>query len=215
MNDPIEELPKSEVPDRTPIQFSIRTLLELTAIMCIVLSLWLWGGETCSRAPEFFLGLAGVLLTYGVVFRRGVGIIGVFVVLFGVSLGFEARSDRRELDASSPWRDKQIKMHVVDSETGTPIRVAAIRASADKSILRQAGDYSTLQDRNALILVKLRYYDMPGGGHAMTTSCCREICLQVDAEGYKSFRGTLFNWMKGEKLWILLGDEPVIMELSK
>jgi hypothetical protein len=79
---PIEEPSKSDVPDRTPIQFSIRTLLELTAIMGIVLSLWFWGGETRSRAPEFFLGLAGGLLAYGVLFRRWAGIIGVFVVLW-------------------------------------------------------------------------------------------------------------------------------------
>jgi hypothetical protein len=81
MGNPIEVSPTSTTPDRRRFQFSLRTLLELTAVASLGCSLWAWGGKPVSRMPEFFAGVGSVLVVLGIYKRRWTWIIGGLLVL--------------------------------------------------------------------------------------------------------------------------------------
>jgi hypothetical protein len=81
------DMPPAMPPTRKPFQYSLRTLMELTAVAGLGCSLRAWGGEAISRTPEFFAGLLVVLIAFGIYMRRWTLILAVAVVLAGLLLG--------------------------------------------------------------------------------------------------------------------------------
>jgi hypothetical protein len=78
---PAEQPSKSTAPDRQYFQFTLRTLLELTAVVGLGCSLYAWGGKPVARIPEFFLAAGVVLIVLGIEIRRGTWILGGLLIL--------------------------------------------------------------------------------------------------------------------------------------
>ena len=95
-------------PDRRRYQYSLRTLLELTAVVCLGGSLWAWGGEAISRTPEFFLGLAIMFIAVGVYLRRWTMIFGGAIIVGGLLLALRINTDRTTFESEHTWRQRTI-----------------------------------------------------------------------------------------------------------
>jgi hypothetical protein len=78
---PAEQPSKNAIPDQQRFQFTLRTLLELSIVTGLGCSLWAWGGEAISHTPEFFGGLAIVLIASCLFMRRWTWILGCIVVV--------------------------------------------------------------------------------------------------------------------------------------
>ena len=114
-------------------QFSLRTLMGLTAGLSLLFGMVAWKGE--QGAFLFFLGVGVCLIALGIYLRRlGLILVGtVAVVLMYLGVSFSAR--RTGVSSGSTWRPVPITIKVVDAANKDPIPGAAVyvRSRSDLS----------------------------------------------------------------------------------
>jgi hypothetical protein len=208
--------------DRKPFQYSLRTLLELSILACLACSLWAWGGEADSRTPEFFGGLAFVVIAAGIWMRRWLWIIGGIILLAGVLLEVSVFRQRVEKQPHVCWHPTPIEFLVVDSSQKMSIGNAMILVTHSSVSSQKERSEKTLPDGKCKIKIAVRYCDrkdpifehMPEF-NAIDLESFKEIEIQVNAEGFQPFHDTLENCLKSQNLSELPQDKPILIEMSK
>ena len=177
MNEP-EHQPAAPGPR---FQFSLRTLLTIVAVCCLLLGLRRWGGEMRSRTAEIFLAIGVVILAVGVFLRRWwIVALGVVVVAgLAWEILVEAPSQPANLVVvAREW------FQVVDLKTSKPIAGAHLRFRSDATSdgTADANGYVQLPAYSQSAFdIDYDYYDV-----------YRDRCsLEVTAPGYASVRTRL------------------------
>jgi hypothetical protein len=219
MTMPVEQ-PATPKPKLRWYQYSLRTLLEITAVISLGGSLWRWGGETISRTPEFYVGLAVVLIATGLYIRRWTWILGGMVVVMGVLLGTSIYQQHAAKHAADYWQPRQISLLVVDSQM-IPVAKAHIRISYSRAFIQKNRNAETMADGGCTIDVAMRYHansiDLDGSpcDYAIDPQACNEIDIQIDATGFKPFHRTLSDCLKSQGLSDISRPKPIIILLTK
>lgn len=213
-------------PDRRQFQFSLRTLLELSVVVCLAFSLWAWGGEALSRTPEFFLTLAVLLIAVGVFARRWTWVTGGAVVAIGLICELNFAQTQVNCDSDWGWRTRQLQFRVVDSAGSIPISGATvILTSGDRSRrkLRKTETAVTSADGSCSVtgIIQSRedsYLVLSPHPYEVNPETYDDIEIQIDAVGYAPFHGTLAEYVKSQgpiDLYELFEENQIVLKLSK
>ena len=194
-------------------QYSLRTLLELTAVVSIGFSLWRWGGESLSRTPEVYLGMAVVLIAAGVFVRRWIWVLGGVVVVAGLFLGTSNYQQDVEQHEKNTWLPRQISLVEVGAQMA-PIAKATIRISYSCFSTRKSSNTESLSDGSCLIKAAMKF-NIWENYITKDPLAYNEIDIQIDATGFKPFHQTLADCLKSQGLSDIPVERPIIISLTK
>jgi hypothetical protein len=202
--------------ERKPIQYSLRTLLELTAVVALGFSLWRWGGEAISRTPEFFVVTALVLLAVGLLMKRWTWILGGIVTSIGLLLALGAHSEQ---GAGIHWDHEKFLLKIIDSQN-RPIEGAIVRISSNSTSASKTKKYISSSDGSVSARILMRYHETGelafyGPVTKRDGSFYDEIIIEVRAAKYKAHQATLSDLMKRQGLVDLSDEQPILITLSK
>lgn len=204
-------------PNRRLYQYSLRTLLELTAVVSLSFSLWRWGGESLSRTPEVYVGLAVVLIAAGIFVRRWIWVLAGVVVVVGVLLGTNNYQQLLEEQKKYIWISRQISLVVVDSKMA-PVAKANIRISYSFYSTQKSSNTESLSDGSCLIKAALKfifYGDMGDTEYEIDPQAYNAVDIHIDATGFKPYHQTLSDCLKSQGLSDIPEKEPIIISLTK
>jgi hypothetical protein len=203
-------------PDHSRFQFSLRTLWELSVVVCLGCSLWAWGGEAISRTPEFFLATAVALLAVGFLRKRWTWNLGGIVTLVGLCL---ALGSHTEQVAPTHWNHEKFLLIIIDSQK-RPIEGATVRISSYAITASKTKEYTSSSDGIVSARIFMRYHETGelafyGPVAKRDSSFYGEIIIEVRAVRYKASQATLSDFMKRQGLADLSDDQPILITLSK
>jgi hypothetical protein len=188
-------------------QFSLRTLLILTAGFSLLMGMMMWRGEW--GVMQFFLGTALCLIAAGVLLRRlGLIVCGVIaLVAMTYAVSFSAR--RTGVSTTSGWRTMTLVVEVVDAETDKPIAGAVARVLPSRGSPSQP----TASDGQTEVTSDFSYITMQSDSLFGSWDRCwislSGYSVQAEAEGYVPAKVRLADRL-GEE-WNVPGPPPPVV----
>jgi len=202
-------------PTGKPFQYSLRTLLELTAVVALGFSLWRWGGEALTRTPEFFAVLAAILLAFGLCNRRWTWILGGIVTSIGLLLVLVSHSEQA---ATTFLKPGEFHLKIIDSQK-RPIEGALVKISSNMTSPSKTKKYISSSDGSVTARILMRYRKTEdlafyGPVTELDRSFFDEIIIEVQAAKCKASKETLSDCMKRQGLVDRPDQQPILITLS-
>ncbi|NQU21206.1 MAG: hypothetical protein HQ567_07985 [Candidatus Nealsonbacteria bacterium] len=177
-NDPSETIPR--------LQFSLRTLMGLTAAVALLFGMWSWRGEL--GVLYYFQGVAVCVVAMGAVQRRIRLVLIGLLVLAGIHVGLSYSIRHSSIHASWSWHAMTVPVKVVDANTGRPVVNAAILPEIGFRADATTTDAMGYAELDANLPMLNEQCETIVGPQCTRWISFENISTRVEAEGYRPAR---------------------------
>ena len=171
------------------------------AVCCLFFSVWAWGGDAMTFAPEFFLAIGACLILAGVILRRYILIVASAVLLVALSLAlydhYRRLQQSNAIAQTYAWRRQVVTLRVIDSATKKPVVGASVRVVSGDGYRTEVSNACTGASGTSDVSAWLIYTRFV---HGVGRSLCKSFTkVEVRAAGYEPSCTPFSAFPVGEK----------------